>query len=100
MRPVIVSNGVPCLQIKSVGSHSTSGREEEGNKERTGILSVVIYSSGVRVLLIIGYFIISIAFFVWVRIAFRGRRKNLAQGAGSAKTGTGHIFQMEIKRKN
>ena len=28
-------------------------------------------------------------FFVWVRIAVRGRRRNLAQGAGSAKTGTG-----------
>ena len=27
-------------------------------------------------------------FFIWVRIAVRGRRRNLAQGAGSAKTGT------------
>ena len=26
-------------------------------------------------------------FFVWVSIAVRGRRRNLAQGAGSAKTG-------------
>ena len=29
-RPVLVSNGVRYLQIKSVGSHSTSGRENEG----------------------------------------------------------------------
>ena len=29
-------------------------------------------------------------FFVWVWIAFRGRRRNLAQGAGSAKTVTGY----------
>ena len=33
--PVIASNGVPFLQMRSVGSHSTSGREKEGNKERT-----------------------------------------------------------------
>ena len=33
--PVIASNEVPLLQIKSVGSHSTSGREKEGNKEKT-----------------------------------------------------------------
>ena len=26
--------GVPFLQMRSVGSHSTSGREKEGNKER------------------------------------------------------------------
>ena len=32
----IVSNGVPCLQMRSVGSHRTTGREKEGNKERTG----------------------------------------------------------------
>ena len=36
VQPVIVSNGVPFLQMRSVGSHSTSGREKEGNKERTG----------------------------------------------------------------
>ena len=36
MRPVIASNGVPYLQMRSVGSHSTSGREKEGIKERTG----------------------------------------------------------------
>ena len=29
-------------------------------------------------------------FFVWVWIAVRGRRRNLAQGAGSAKTGTAY----------
>ena len=32
-RPVIASYGVPCLHIKSVGSHSTSGKENEGRKE-------------------------------------------------------------------
>ena len=34
VRPVISSNGVPFVQIKSVGSHSTSGREKEGKKEK------------------------------------------------------------------
>ena len=34
VRPVITSNGVPFLQMRSVGSHSTSGREKEGIKER------------------------------------------------------------------
>ena len=36
MQPVIASNGVSYLQMRSVGSHNTSGREKEGNKERTG----------------------------------------------------------------
>jgi hypothetical protein len=27
---------VPCLQMRSVGSHSMSGREKEGKKKRTG----------------------------------------------------------------
>ena len=36
VRPVIVSNEVPFLQMRSVGSHSTSGREKEGIKERIG----------------------------------------------------------------
>ena len=36
MRPVIASNGVPFLQIRSVGSHSTSGRGKEGKKEGMG----------------------------------------------------------------
>ena len=30
VRPFIASNGVPFLQMRSVGSHSTSGREREG----------------------------------------------------------------------
>ena len=34
--PLIASNGVPYLQMRSVGSHSTSGREKEGNKDITG----------------------------------------------------------------
>ena len=40
VRPFIASNGVPFLQMGSVGSHSTSGRETEGNKERTGVSNV------------------------------------------------------------
>ena len=35
VRPVITSNGVPFLQMRSVGLHSTSGREKEGIKEKT-----------------------------------------------------------------
>ena len=35
VRPVIASNGVPYLQMRSVVSYSTSGREKEGNKERS-----------------------------------------------------------------
>ena len=31
-------------------------------------------------------------FFVWVWIAVRGRRRNLAQGAGSPKTGNAYIY--------
>ena len=30
LRPVIASNGVSFLKVRSVGSHSTSGREKEG----------------------------------------------------------------------
>ena len=33
-RPVIVSDGVPYFQMMSVGSHNTSGRVNEGKKER------------------------------------------------------------------
>ena len=36
VRPVIASNVVPFLQMRSVGSHSTSGREKGGKKKRTG----------------------------------------------------------------
>ena len=32
--PVIALNGDPYLQIRSVGSHRTSGMEKEGKKER------------------------------------------------------------------
>ena len=39
VRPFIASNGVPFLQMRSVGSHSKSGREREGIKERTGWVS-------------------------------------------------------------
>ena len=34
VRPVIASNGVSFLQMRSVGSHSTSGMKREGKKER------------------------------------------------------------------
>ena len=33
VRPVIASNGVPFLQIRSVGSHSTPGEEKEGKRK-------------------------------------------------------------------
>ena len=36
VQPVITSNIVPFLQMRSVGSHSKSGREKEGKKERMG----------------------------------------------------------------
>ena len=41
-RPIIASNGVHFLQIRSVGSHSTSGREKEGKDgvpNRVGVVS-------------------------------------------------------------
>ena len=37
VRAVIASNGDPYFQMRSVRSHSTSGREKEGKKGRTGI---------------------------------------------------------------
>ena len=37
VRLVTISVGVPFLQMRSVGSHSTSGREKEGIKERMGL---------------------------------------------------------------
>ena len=46
VRPVITSNGAAFLQVRSVGSHNKSGREEEGNKEgiQSGIRDVEEYS--------------------------------------------------------
>jgi hypothetical protein len=38
VRPVIASNKAPYLQMRSVESHGTSGREKEGSKERTGLI--------------------------------------------------------------
>ena len=35
VRPVIASNGTPFLKLRSVGSHSRSGSEKEGNEGRT-----------------------------------------------------------------
>ena len=61
VRPVIPSNGVPFLQMRSVGSH-TSEREKEEIKERTGeepvsipdiILKAHLISS---ILVVCGYF--------------------------------------------
>ena len=37
VRPVTASNGMPSLQMTSVGSHSTSGRDKEGKKVRKGV---------------------------------------------------------------
>ena len=36
VQPIIASNGVPFLQMRSIGSHSTPGREMEGKKRRVG----------------------------------------------------------------
>ena len=41
VRPVVASTGAPSLQMRSVGSHSTSGRKKEGYKERTGLNGTV-----------------------------------------------------------
>ena len=43
VRPVIASNGIPFLQMRSVGAHSTSGREKEEEKERTGFCPNIYY---------------------------------------------------------
>ena len=40
VRQVIVSNGVPCFQMRSVGSHSTSGRKEG----KDGLYSIHCFS--------------------------------------------------------
>ena len=42
VRPVIASNGVPCLKMRSVGSHSTSGREKGGKDEVEGQKTVLV----------------------------------------------------------
>jgi hypothetical protein len=36
IRSLIISNGVPSLQMRSVGSYSTSETEKEGKKEKDG----------------------------------------------------------------
>ena len=36
VRPVIASNGVPFLQMRSIGLHRMSGREKVGRKKRMG----------------------------------------------------------------
>jgi hypothetical protein len=36
VRPVFASNGVPSIQMRSVGSHCTSGKEKGGKKKRAG----------------------------------------------------------------
>ena len=54
VRPFIASNGVPYIQMRSVGSHSTSGREKngrtEGRKERTKGLQSFLFISQFRLL--------------------------------------------------
>ena len=40
LRPVMASSGIIYLKMKSVGSHSTLGREKEGNKETTVIILI------------------------------------------------------------
>ena len=37
VRPIVSSNGVPYLQMRSVGSLSTSEKEKEGNKDSVGV---------------------------------------------------------------
>ena len=48
VRPVIASNGVPFLQMRSVGSHSTLGKEKEGNKESTGSTNLFLLSKSIH----------------------------------------------------
>jgi len=43
VRPVVALNGVPDLQMR-LGSHSTSGKEMEGEGERTK-LGLVLYQN-------------------------------------------------------
>jgi len=51
VRPVITSNGVPYLQMGSVGSHSISGRENEGN--RVGFKWEEIENNNVKIIITI-----------------------------------------------
>ena len=41
VRSVIALNGIPYLQVKSLRSHSTSGREKGGMKGRMGISAFI-----------------------------------------------------------
>ena len=53
VRPVIASNGVSFLQMRSVGSHSRSGTDNEGKKERMGlVLNVCIVDAKLRLYVI------------------------------------------------
>jgi hypothetical protein len=36
VQPVIVSNGIPCHKMKSVGTYDTSRSKKEGKKGRMG----------------------------------------------------------------
>ena len=49
VRPDITSNEVPYLQMRLIGSHSMSGREKAGKKERMGNPGVVALRSEVSV---------------------------------------------------
>ena len=48
VRSVIASNGVPFLQMTSIGSGSMSGREKEGKKERMDIISLSMPEAAVH----------------------------------------------------
>ena len=41
VRPAIASNGISYIQLRSIGSHCTSGREKEGNQEKVGTLRFI-----------------------------------------------------------
>ena len=43
VRPFIAQEGISSLQMRSVGSYSTSGKEEEGKKERTGGENLIVF---------------------------------------------------------
>ena len=44
VRPVIASNGVPYLQMRSEGTHSTSGSEKEGKRKGRTMQSYTVHS--------------------------------------------------------
>ena len=56
LRPVIASNGVPFLQMRSVGSHRMSVREKEGKYEGSILAYVAILTkTGIKVRMSLTY---------------------------------------------